>query len=208
MPDSQTVAALLLVLGPLLGAVPVANPRLVRIWSMSREDHVATVGANRRGWLLLNAGFGLATVATSAGLGILALAWQGDDGAGAVLTAGAIAYGIGGALWCAVLATRARTTPALADLSAAGAAIEPAEALLGAALSGLFQGFVIATAVALIAIGMALAAGGGVTPVVAVVVGLTGVAAIALQLKNGDLIPALLYPCTVLIGVALLAGWV
>ena len=57
MPDSQTVAALLLVFGPLLGAVPVANPRLVRIWAMSREDHVATVGANRRGWQLLNAGF-------------------------------------------------------------------------------------------------------------------------------------------------------
>ncbi len=97
MPDGQTIAALLLVLGPLLGAIPVGNPRLVRIWSMSRDDHVATVGANRRGWQLLNAGFVLATVATSAGLGILALEADGGTGVRAGLLAGATAYGFGGA---------------------------------------------------------------------------------------------------------------
>jgi len=207
MPDGRTIAGLLLVLGPVLGLIPVANPRLMRIWSMSRDDHVTTVGANRRGWLLLNAGFGVATIATSAALGILAVGWDGGTGPRAGLTAGAIAYGIGGALWCAVLSARARTTPALADLIAAGAAREPAASLLGATLGGVFQGFVIATAAALIAIGLALAAGGGVAAVIAWLAVVTGIVAIGVLVWTGDLVPAVLYPCTVLIGIALLAGW-
>jgi hypothetical protein len=207
MPDGPTIAALLLVFGPVVGAIPIANPRLLGIWSMSRDDHVATVGANRRGWRLLNAGFVLATIATTAGLGILAVAWDGAGDGRAGLLAGATAYAVGGALWCAVLAARARTTPAIADLVAAGAAAEPAETLLGAALGGLFQGFVLVTAAALVVVGLALIAGGGITPVVGWVAVITGVAGIAILVRTGDLVPALLYPCTVLVGVALLAGW-
>jgi hypothetical protein len=207
MPDDRTIAALLLILGPVLGAIPVGNPRLVVIWSMSRDEHVATVRANRRGWRLINAGFVLATVATSAGLAILALEADGGTGVRAGLLAGATAYWFGGLLWCAVLAARARTTPAIADLVAAGSADTPAEALLGAAMEGLFQAFVLITAVALIVIGLALVAGGLVAAMVAWFAVVTAIAAIVILLRTGDLIPALLYPCTVLIGVALLAGW-
>lgn len=207
MPDGLTVAALLLVLGPLFGAIPVANPRLMRVWMMSRDDHVATVGANRRGWALLNAGFVLATVATSGGLWFLALAWDTAGEGRAGLIAGSTAYTIGGALWCVMLAARARTTPAIADLVAAGAATEPAESLLGAALGGVFQGFVLITAAALIAIGIALVVGGGVAALVAWVAVITGALALGVLVRTGDLVPAVLYPCTMLIGVALLAGW-
>jgi hypothetical protein len=35
----------------------------------------------------------------------------------------------------------------------------------------------------------------------------TGIVAIGVLVWTGDLVPAVLYPCTVLIGIALLAGW-
>ncbi len=65
----------------------------------------------------------------------------------------------------------------------------------------------LVTAAALVVIGLALVGGGGVAAAVAWLAVITGIAAIAILLRTGDLIPALLYPCTVLIGVALLAGW-
>ena len=164
-------------------------------------------GRTGGGWRLLNAGFVLATGATSGGLWILAVAWDGAGDGRAALLAGAAAYAIGGALWCVVLAARARTTPAIADLIAAGAATEPAESLLGAAMGGVFQGFVLITASALIVIGLALVAGGGVAALIAWLAVVTGAVAIAVMVRTGDLVPALLYPCTALIGVALLAGW-
>jgi len=207
MPDTTTVTALLLVLGPVLGAIPVANPSLLRIWSMAPAEHRATVGAHRRAWLALNAGFVAATVTTSAGLAILALDRRPWDGSGAALLAGGAAYAVGGVLWCVVLAARSRITPATADLLAAGAPTEPAEALVGAALGGLFQGYVLITAVALAVVGLALALGGGVAAPIAWLAVAVGAAAFALLLATGDLVPAVLYPPTILIGVALLAGW-
>lgn len=72
MTDPTTVAGWLLILGPVLGVIPVANPALVRIWTMPRLDHLATVGAHRRGWALLNIGFGFATMVTTAGLFVMA----------------------------------------------------------------------------------------------------------------------------------------
>ncbi len=79
MPESITVAGVLLVVGPILGAIPVANPSLFRVWSASRDEHLATIGAHRLAWTLLNLGFGFATIATAAGLAILALAAEPDQ---------------------------------------------------------------------------------------------------------------------------------
>ena len=110
-------------------------------------------------------------------------------------------------LWCAVLAVRTRTTPALADLVAAGEATEPAETLLGAAMGGVFVAFALTTGGALVALGVALLAGGGVAAPVAGVAVVVGALAVVVQLVTGDLIPAVLYLPTLLIGVALLASW-
>jgi hypothetical protein len=204
--DAVAVAAWLLVAGPLVGAIPVANPALLRVWSASREDHLAIVGAHRRAWALLNAGFVLATVATTAGLAVLAGALGDDPARGAALVTGAVAYAIGGAQWCAVLAIRTRATPALADLVAAGAGTEPAEGLLGAATGGLFASFVLATSAALVVLGTTLLLGGGVAPVAAGSAVLVGALAIGVLLATGDVVPAVLYLPTVAVGAALLLG--
>lgn len=207
MPDPITIAAWLLITTPVLGAIPVANPSMVRIWSMNREDFIRTVGEHRRAWAWLNAGFVLATVGTTGGLTVLAWVLGDEPGRGAALAATVVAYGVGGVLWCAGLAIRTRTTPALADLLAAGQPTEPAERLVGAATGGIFGAFVVLTSLALVGLGLVLLAGGGVAAPVAVVVALVGVLTLAWLLRAGDVIPAVLYVPTLLAGIALLAHW-
>lgn len=157
--------------------------------------------------MAINVGFTVATVVRAAGLAVLAGAVDVAVGPRAVLAAAAVIYAIAGSLWGAVLAIRARTTPALAEMVAAGTPTEPAETLLGAALGGLFAAFVLATGAALVALGLTLAMSGGVAAPVAWLATLIAAVVIAGQLRSGDSIPAVLYLPTMLVGLALLLGW-
>lgn len=206
MPDERTVAAILLVAGPLLGLLGFYDTGLYRIWGAPREEHLATVAAHPRGWRALNAGFVVATILTTAGLATLAPAMSASPGAGAVMIATAIAYGVAGVLWCVVLAIRTRTTPALAALVAAGQLTEPAESLLGAGLGGLFAAYALTTGMALVALGVASAAGGVVVTPVAALVAASGVLVVLWYLRAGDVIPAALYVPTSVLGLAVLGG--
>ncbi|MGZ8514948.1 MAG: hypothetical protein ACXWXA_07875 [Candidatus Limnocylindrales bacterium] len=207
MTDGLTVAAVLLVIGPVVGGVGVSSPALFRVWSASREEHLATILAHRRAWTSINAGFAIATLMTAAGLIVLAGALDVADGPRAILAAAAVVYAIAGALWCSMLAIRTRTTPALAEMVAAGTPTEPAETLLGATLGGLFATFVLATGAALLTAGVGLALGGPVAAPVAWFAIVVAVVAVVGFFVSGDVIPAVLYPPTLLIGLALLLGW-
>jgi len=207
MPDGLTVAAVLLVAGPLLGVLGFYDTGLYRVWTVPRDEHLALVGAHRRGWTMLNGGFVVATVLTAAGLFVLASALPVAETHRALLAAGAIAYAIGGVLWCVLLAIRTRTTPTLAGLVAAGMRTEPAEALLGAATGGLFATFSLLTSLALAAIGFTLTLSGGVAAPVAWFAAAAGVLTAVWLLVTGDIIPAVLYLPTLLLGIALLGGW-
>lgn len=207
MRDGLVVAGWLLVGGPVISLIPVAWPPLIRIWSMAREPFITTVAAHRRAWWLLNAGFASATIVTAGGLAALAGALEGDAARTAALTAVWVAYAIAGVLWCAVLAIRARTTPGLFDLSATEASPGPAEQLVGAATGGMFAMFVAGTGMALVALGVVLAMAGGVAAPVAWLAAAIAAALVAVQVATGDVIPALLYAPTLLVGIALLMGW-
>lgn len=208
MSDALTVAAALLVAGPVLGALGLgSDPGLYRVWTAPREEHLAIVAARRRSWMLANAGFVVATILTAGGLAVLSAALDVGDGAGAALVAIAVAYAVAGVAWCAVVAIRDRTTPLLADLVAAGSPTEPTEAVLGAMIGGLFRMFAWTTAIVLVALGLVLAVGGGVAAPVAWVSVIVGVVAVGALVRHGDLIPAVLYLPTLLLGIALLAGW-
>ena len=207
MADGVALAGWLLVAGTILGLAPLANPSLLRVWMVSRAEHIAMVGAHRRAWYAHNAGFATATVATIAGLAVLALVADVEDAARAGLVAGTTAYAVGGVLWCAVLAIRARVTPAVADRSRADPTADRTAGLLDEAQGGLFAAYVLTTAVALVAIGIALAVGGQVSIVVAALAVVVGVLALVIQLATGDLVPAVLYLPTLALGIALLAGW-
>ncbi len=206
MPDGVFVAAVLLIVSPVVGAIGLSHPALYRAWTAPRAEHLAMVGAHRRAWAMANAGFTVATVGTAAGLAVLAGAVDADAGRRAVLAAAVVVYAIGGALWCAVLAIRNGTTPALADMVAAGTPTEPGESLLGAAIGGLYSAFLLATGVAEVALGLALAPGGGAGAAVALLATLIAALAVARYLTSGDVIPAVMYFPTLLVGIALLLG--
>ena len=207
MPDALTLAGVLLIAGALIGAAAASHPALWPVWSAPREERLQIVGAHRLAWITLNAGFLIATVVTAGGLAALAVSQAEDAGVTAALAAVIVAYAVGGGLWCAVVAIRSLTTPALADLSARGTDTEPAETLLNAAQSGLFGAYSLLTAVALVALAVVLAVAGVVAVPVAVVAGLIAGVVIAAYLVTGDSVPAVLYLPTILIGIALLAGW-
>ena len=207
MGDGLIAGAVLLVAGPVVGALGLARPALFSVWTAPRDEHLALVRAHRRDWSLANAGFTFATVATAAGLAVLAGAVNANDGPGAVLVAAAVVYAIAGTLWCVVVAIRDRTTPVLAAMVADATPKEPAEALLGAAMSGLYSGFMLATCAALTALGLTLALNGGVASPVAWVATLIAALAGARYLASRDVIPAVIYFPTLLIGIALLLGW-
>ncbi len=207
MTDGLTAAAVLLVVGPVAGAVAGSNPVLFRVWTAPRDEHLALVRTHRWAWVAINAGFFIATVVTAAGLAVLAGAIDADAAPRAVLSGAAVVYAIAGALWCAVLAIRTRTTPALAEMVAAGTPTEPAETLLGAANGGLFAAFTLATGLALVTLGLTLALSGGVAAPVAWLATLIAAVVIAGFLASGDTIPAVLYLPTLLVGLALLLGW-
>jgi hypothetical protein len=207
MPDALTLAGVLLIAGALIGAAAASHPALWPVWSAPREERLRIVGAHRLAWIMLNAGFLIATVVTAGGLAALAVAQAEDAGVTAALAAVIVAYAVGGGLWCAVVAIRSLTTPALADLSVRGTDTEPAETLLNAAQLGLFGAYSLLTAVALVALAVVLAVAGVIAVPVAVVAGLIAGVVIAAYLVTGDSVPAVLYLPTILIGIALLAGW-
>lgn len=202
MNGPQAVAGWLLLAGPILGLIPVANPALIPIWSMPRDAFVATVAAHRVAWAWLNAGFSLASIATAAGL--LALAGtMPDPVTAAAVQACTAGYGIGSVLWCAVLAIRTRTTPLLADLDAHLMDRQDVR-LLDAASTALFHSFALITAVSLAGLGAVLLLGGPSPAWVDAALLLTGATATAWLLRTGDLIPAVLYLPTALLGITLL----
>jgi hypothetical protein len=207
MTDGLTVAAVLLVVGPVVPGVALSNPALFRVWFAPRDEHLALVRAHRRSWMAINAGFTVATVVTAAGLAVLAGAVDVADGPRAVLAAAVVVYAIAGSLWCVVLAIRARTTPTLAAMVAAGTPTEPAETLLGAALGGLFAAVILATCAALVVLGATLAGSGLIAAPVAWLTTLIPAVVFLGYLRSGDAVPAVLYLPTLLVGLALLFRW-
>ena len=207
MPDPLTLAGWLLVAGALVGAAAASNPVLYPVWSAPRDERLRIVGEHRLAWTMLNAGFVIATVVTAGGLAALAVAEGREPGVVAALAAVIVAYAVAGGLWCGVLAIRSLTTPALADLSTRGADTEPAETLVNAALWALFGAYTLITAAALVALAAVVAVGGVVAMPIALVAAVIAAIVIAAYLVTGDSVPAVLYLPTILIGIALLAGW-
>ena len=207
MPDALTIAAILLVAGPAVGTACLFYPPMFRVWTAPREEHLAMVGAHGRAWAAANIGFTAATVASAAGLVVLAGTIDVEAGPRAALTASAVAYLIAGTLWCVVLAIRNRVTPALARMVAAGTPTEPGETLVGSAIGGMYTAFMLVTEIALAAIGVALVMGGGVAAPAAWLATAVAVAALVGTVAADATIPAVIYLPTLLVGIALLAGW-
>ena len=72
---------------------------------------------------------------------------------------------------------------------------------------GLYSAFMLMTGLALVAIGLTLAAGGGVAAPVAWAVTILAAGALAGFFALDGFLPAVMYFPTLLIGLALLLGW-
>jgi hypothetical protein len=207
MPDVLALAGALMVAGPVIATVCLSYPPLWRVWTVPREEHLALVAGHRLAWTVANVGFTAATVLTAGGLVLLAGSVDVDARSKAILMAGVVAYAIAGTLWCAVLAIRTRTTPALAALVAAGTPTEPIETMVDSVTGGLFAWFMTMTGTALVVIGATLARSGVLSAPVAWLATVVAALAVAGFLAFGDLPPAVLYLPTLLVGLGLLAGW-
>jgi hypothetical protein len=206
MPDVLMLAGALMVAGPVIATVCLSYPPLWRVWTVPREEHLALVAAHRRAWTMANVGFTAATVLTAGGLVLLVGSVDVDARSKAILMAGAVAYVIAGTLWCAVLAIRTRTTPALASLVAAGTPTEPVETLIGSAIGGLYSAFMLTSGIALVVIGSALALGGGVAAPAAWAATILAAVALAGFFAFDGFLPAAIYLPTLLVGLGLLLG--
>jgi hypothetical protein len=71
----------------------------------------------------------------------------------------------------------------------------------------LFASFSLVTSLALVIIGVTLAIGGVVAAPIGWLTALIGALVAGWFLAAGDIIPAVLYPPTLILGVALLLGW-
>lgn len=206
MDPNQAFIGWLLVGGTLIGLAMVGHPALVRIWAMPRESHVAAVARHRVVWALLNAGFVLATLSTAAAIIAMSVTmYAGSDWSAALLATG-VAYAIGGVLWCAVLAIRTRTTPLLHEIGPESYRGQPVR-LLDAVTTGLFDAFVVICSLAIVALGLVLLVAGGVAAAVCIALIVTGIGCFVWLLITGDVIPAVLYLPTLLLGIALLTNW-
>ena len=207
MPDNLVVAALLLVAGPLIGAVAASHPSLFPVWSASRTEQLRLAAAHRVAWTMLNVGFFTATVSTASGIAVLAVALDDGTARAAVIGAVAVLYAIAGSLWCAVVAIRAASTPFIADATATGRSAELADSVLGVALTALFGAFTMLATASLVGLGLTLGVAGGIALPVAVAAATISAATLAVYVRTGDVLPAVVYLPTILIGIALLAGW-
>jgi hypothetical protein len=207
MSDVLVFAGALLVAGPAIGTVCLFYPSFWRVWTVPREEHFALVAAHRLAWTMANVGFTAAAVLTAAGLVVLAGSVDVDARSKAILVAGAVAYAIAGTLWCAVLAIRTRTTPALAALVAAGTPTEPVETMVGSVTGGLFASFMTTTGIALVVIGATLASSGVVAAPVVWLATVVAALAVAGFLVFDDMPPFVLYIPTLIVGLSLLLGW-
>lgn len=205
MPDAQASAAILLVAGPLIGVLGFYDRALYTIWTAPRAEFLAIIARHRRGWIALNFGFGVATLTTTVGLALVVASIRVEATVQAWLALAVGAYAFGGGMWFAVLAIRTRTAPLLATMAATGRSAEPADAILDAASGALFAAYVLLTGLALTGLGVGLVIGGVVAPVGALVA-LIGVACVVWLVRTGDIIPAVLYVPTTVLGVALLLG--
>lgn len=206
MNPNQTAIGWLLVGGTLIGLAMVGHPALIRIWNMPREQHVAAVAAHRTVWALLNAGFVLATVTTAGAIIAMSVTIYAGADWSAIMLASGVAYAIGGVLWCVVLAIRTRTTPLLHELGPESYSGQPVR-VLDAITTGLFDAFVVICSLGIAALGLVLLLAGGVSVAICIIAIVVGIGCLAWLLIAGDVVPAVLYVPTLLLGIALLANW-
>ena len=174
------------------------------LWTGSDEVALPLIAQHPLTWRLANLGFAIATALTTAGLWILSDAVGDVDGAPVI--AGAALYTLASALWLITLLLRLLSVPSVAAGFVATGSIDPAHVPLARLAGALFVGFIYLSAAALVAVGAGLVDGGVISPVFGWISVVVGVGTMGGMIVLGDMLPAIVYLPTGLIGFALLMG--
>jgi hypothetical protein len=202
--DAAVAVGWSLVVGSVLFGIGAGNPYLMRAWTAPQPEFLRIVSSRPGAWRLTSLSFIAATVLVAAGFaavpGLLA-----DDGARALATEGAVAFGIAAVLWTvallhrlAVAAPAARTFVETGRIDPAG---EPLDRLMGAC----FKAFIIVGLAGVGAVGIALAIGGLVPALVGWGAAALSVLLVLGLLASGDMPPFTVYIAPLVFGIAILA---
>ena len=200
--DAERAAGLLLIGGSICFLVGAFNPVLFSVWTAPTETQLRLIAERATAWTISNALFLVATVLTVAGL------WLVPDlvgGSGvAVARAATVADLLGAVAWVISLVIRLAVAPKTASSFASAGAMDPSYSGLSSLAGGLFVVFTLVTGASLVALGLAIVAGGAL-PVFAgwFAAALGGVIVVG-YLAAGDMPPFVAYLPTGLVGIVLL----
>lgn len=187
--------ALVLLVGP-TAFVPPA------IWNGPHDVALSLISEHSLIWRVANLGFALATILTAAGL-FLTPGLVGDRGA-SIAWVSAVVFVLAAAPWLLTLAIRLAITPGVADRFVADGTVDPDFDPLARLCGALFPAFILIASVSIVALGVAIVAGGSLGEPLGLACLVAGLAIGGSYVVIGDTLPAFVYLPTAAVGVAML----
>ncbi len=192
-----TAGGVLLVL--LVGPTAFISPA---IWNGPQDVALRLIEEHSLIWRVANLGFALATIATAAGL-FLVPSLVGER-ATSLAWVSAVTFLLAAVPWLLMLAIRLAITPGVADGFVADGTVDPAYAPLTRLGEALFPAFILIASGSIVALGVAIIAGGSLGEPLGWACVAAGVAIAGSYLVFGDTLPAFVYVPTAAVGIAIL----
>jgi hypothetical protein len=202
--EAFRLAGLLLAGGGVLLVLLVGPTAFVSpaIWNGPHGVTLRLISDNGLVWRVANLGFALATIATTAGL-FLMPGLVGDRGV-SMAWVSAVAFVLAAVPWLVILTIRLGITPGVADGFVADGTVDPVFAPLDRLGGALFPAFILIASGSIVALGVAVVAGGSLAEPLGWACLAAGLAIGGSYLAIGDTLPAFVYFPTTAIGIALL----
>jgi hypothetical protein len=172
------------------------------IWNGPEDVALRLIARHRLIWRTANVGFALATVMTAAGLFMLP-GEVGERGASLGLAA-AVAFALAGTLWLMTLSIRLAVTPGVASGFVADGTVDPVFPPLARLGGATYVAFIFIGGAAMVALGAAILIGGSIAAFVGWASVAIGLLIVGGYLMFGDMLPAIVYFPTTIVGIALL----
>ena len=198
-----TFAAILLAGGGLVLVLLVGPATFISpaIWNGPQDVALRLIAENPVIWKVANIGFALATILTAAGL-FLVPGLVGERGT-SLAWAAAVAFLLAAVPWLLMLAIRLAITPGVAAGFVASGTVDPAFVPLDRLGGAFFPAFMLLASGSLVALGVAIVAGGSLAVTLGGACIIAGVVFGAGYLLLGDMLPAFVYFPTAAVGIVL-----
>jgi hypothetical protein len=205
--DGLQLAGLLLAGGGVLLVLLVGPTAFVSpaIWNGPPDVALRLISEHSLIWRVANIGFALATIVTATGL-FLTPGLVGEHGA-SVAWVSAVVFILAAVPWLLILAIRLAITPAVADAFVVDGMIDPTFAPLTRLGEALFPAFILTACGSIVALGIAIIAGGTLGDQLGWACIVAGLAIGGSFVVIGDTLPAFVFLPTAAVGImTLLSG--